>query len=365
VSRPLTILHLSSDFHAGGSTISIALLAGAQRAAGHRVLVGCREGSGLAAQARASDLEVVALEFGRTGAAARAIAALARETGADVINAHASRDRAACRRARFGGRLPQALVMTRRVMPRSTWLSALASALAADRVIAVSAAVARALARRGTPRRRLDVVPNAVDWRRLERAPRADDVARARALAGAAPDRPTIGIVSRRKNQDVAVRALARLAVPVTLCCLGIDVDDGLAAAAAAAHARGHVVTFVPFQPDVRPFYAVFDLALLPSVSEGCSQALLEAMALGTPVVAARGGGNSDLIEDRVTGLLADPAPAGLAAAVARQLLDSESRERMAKTARRHVAQHYDVAHTLEGTQASYAAALARRGRAA
>lgn len=356
----LTILHLASEAHAAGSTVSIALLARAQRRAGHRVAVGCPAGSALARRAAAAGLDVVPLDLAGRDAPG-AVAALAAGLAADVVNAHTSRDRDACRRARFGRRLPQALVMTRRAMPRSSWPSAIASGLAADRVIAVSGAVARALAHRGTPSGRIRVVPNALDWERVERAPAPADVARARALAGWVKDRPTVGIVARRKRQDQALRALERLRLPVTLCCLGVEPDAELEELAGAATALGHRVTFVPFQDDVRPFYALFDAVVLPSDDEGCSQALLEAMALGVPVVASRAGGNGDVIADGEHGLLVPNRPGPLARALARVLVDGEQRDRMRAAARRRVLERFDIAGTAAATDAVYREALARR----
>lgn len=358
---PLTILHLASEVNAAGSTVSIALLARAQRQAGHRVLVGCPAGSALAARAAAAGLELVPLALDHARSDAVTVAELARRRDVDVVNAHAHGDRAACRRARFGGRLPQAMVMTRRVMPRSSIPSAVASGLAADRVIAVSRSVARALRRRGTPPGRIRVVPNAVDWQRIERVPDAAAAARARALAGWTPGRPTIGVVARRKDQDDVVRALLRLRLPVSLCCLGIAADDGLEALAGQAVSAGHGVTFVPFQDDVRPFYAVFDVAVLPSATEGCSQALLEAMALGVPVVATDAGGNRDVVRHGEHGLLAGRGPGPLAAAIARLLLDAGLRERVKQAARRRVLAEFDIAKTAAATEAVYREALDRR----
>jgi len=61
----LTILHLTHQGGGAGSTVSIAALAAAQRAAGHRVLVGCPERSLLAALARRAGVEVRPMEFDR------------------------------------------------------------------------------------------------------------------------------------------------------------------------------------------------------------------------------------------------------------------------------------------------------------
>ncbi len=63
-------------------------------------------------------------------------------------------------------------------------------------------------------------------------------------------------------------------------------------------------VRFLGHQPHVSKFYAIADLFVLPSHTEGMSNALLEAMAAGLPVVASDVGGNKDVIDDQVSGFL-------------------------------------------------------------
>ena len=66
----------------------------------------------------------------------------------DVVNSHATRDRRALTWLRLTGRLPQGFVVTRRTMPLTSPLELRLVGAAADRTIAVSGAVARALAGR-------------------------------------------------------------------------------------------------------------------------------------------------------------------------------------------------------------------------
>lgn len=358
--RPLTILHLTHQGDGAGATISIAALAGAQRAAGHRVLVGCRTGSLLATLAATAGVEVVPMPFDRPVPLARRIATLTAAVGVDVVNSHASRDRAACRLARVTGRLGAACVMTRRQMPRSLPVSVLLNGFAADRTIAVSRAVARALVRRGAPPWRVSVVPNGVDPARLDHHVAGAEMETARALAGWRPWRPTIGVVARRKDQGVLVRALAALAQPVTLTLVGLAPDPELRAL--AAQVPQHGVHCVPFRPDVLPFYRLFDLVVLPSRTEGLSQALLEAMALGLPVVASRAGGNLDLLRHGVDGLLVPPRePAAFAEAVARLLGDPGLRRRLGSEARRTARERFSLARTAALTEAVYRVAVWHR----
>ena len=82
-------------------------------------------------------------------------------------------------------------------------------------------------------------------------------------------------------------------------------------------------VTFVGFKKDIRPWIQGSDALVNPSLTEGTPNVVLEAMALGTPVVATRVGGVPEVVEDRMSGLLVSP---GSPAALAEAILDIFSR---------------------------------------
>jgi len=87
------------------------------------------------------------------------------------------------------------------------------------------------------------------------------------------------------------------------------------------------------------------DLFVLPSREEGMSIALLEAMALGIPLVASSIPGNRRLVPDFVRGRLALPDdPAVLSRAILEQWADYDRAVHMARAARRHVAEKYSIA---------------------
>ncbi len=146
----------------------------------------------------------------------------------------------------------------------------------------------------------------------------------------------------------------------------GLDVFVRAAAAVGAAHpdATFHVAGEGPLRPelerlandvglggrltlcgsvaDVSGFLAGLDVAVLPSLTEGMSNALLEYMAAGRAVVASAVGGNVRLIEDGVSGLLVPPGDVGrLVAAVGRLLSDPALAARLGAAARRRVEQRY------------------------
>jgi glycosyltransferase involved in cell wall biosynthesis len=314
--------------------------------------------------AAAAGIETAALDFTRLGPLANQIVALIAERRVDVVNAHDTRDRRALTWLRWLGRLPPAFVATRRTMPLTSPVELVAIGLTADRTIAVSDSVAAALRRRLYPGGRLRVVPNGVDLERVDAAPPAEDLERVRAAlwVGASPDdRPVIVIAARRKRQDVVLRSLEYVSPPVLLACVGIEPDPELAGLAARVPVR-HRVVFVRFTDSALPFYRLATIAALPSTIEGLSQALLEAMALGLPVVASRAGGNTDLVTADATGLLVPTTDApAWAAAFERLLGDPALATRLGRAGRDLVRSHFTIERTAERTLAVYREALARR----
>jgi len=122
----------------------------------------------------------------------------------------------------------------------------------------------------------------------------------------------------------------------------------GLAAQLGVASA----VTFHGARPndEVVAAVSVADVAVLPSIvtpsgkMEGVPVALMEALALGIPVVASDLSGISELVVHQETGLLVPPAqPGALAAAVSRLAGDPSLRARLAREGRRRVEERYDL----------------------
>src|SRR6266705_1044971 len=233
--RPLTILQLTHQGGPAGSTQSILDLSRQLVRRGQRVLVGCRTDALLARLARDAGLEVMPLDFTRLGRLARTLADLVARERVEVVNSHATRDRRALTWMRWRGALPQAFVVTRRTMPLTSPLELVAVGLTADRTIAVSTAVARALRRRLHPGGRLRVVPNGIALERVDAAVPGDDLAAARAALGETDGRPVVVVVARRKDQDVLLGALPAVARPLVLALVGIAPDERLRALARAA----------------------------------------------------------------------------------------------------------------------------------
>jgi len=91
--------------------------------------------------------------------------------------------------------------------------------------------------------------------------------------------------------------------------------------------------------------------------------AVLEAMAAGVPVVAARSGGIPDLIDDGRSGVLVAPRDAGaLAATLARLIADSGLRARLADQARLRVSEEFSIARMAHGNLSVYEEVMRSHG---
>jgi glycosyltransferase involved in cell wall biosynthesis len=118
----------------------------------------------------------------------------------------------------------------------------------------------------------------------------------------------------------------------------------------------------VPFTERALAFYHLATVVALPSRIEGLSQALLEAMSLGLPVVASDAGGNTDLIRTGITGELVRPLdPAAWARAIEALLADPAYAHKVGQAGRTLVRQDYALHRTVERTEVVYREALERR----
>ena len=359
-NRPLTILHLTHQGEGAGSTQSIFSLSIALAQRGHRVVIGCRADTLLARWTAAAGLRHVPLVFDRLGPLAAALADTIAHERVDVVNSHATRDRRACVWLRWRRRLPQALVCTRRTMPLTSPLELFAVGATADRTIAVSHAVARALRRRGHPGGALRVVHNGLDLERVDRPVPEADLAAARAALRDVGTRPVIAVVSRRKDQHVLLAQLPQVEHPAALVFVGIEPDDQLRALAAQLPER-HRLVFVPVTERPLAFYHLAAIAALPTRIEGLSQTLLEAMALGLPVVATDAGGNAELVTPETGLLIPRHAPREWAPALDSLLGDAGRRARLGAAGRARVRAEFGLDRTAERTEAVYREALASR----
>ena len=125
----------------------------------------------------------------------------------------------------------------------------------------------------------------------------------------------------------------------------------------------GRRVVFTGLRLDVPEVLDEVAVSVLPSLSEGLSNVLLESMAAGVPVVATRVGGNPEVVEEGVTGFLVPPRDAaGLAGAIARVLEDRELAARLGRAGRARVVERFSIGDAIRRTEQLYLRLLRRRG---
>jgi D-aspartate ligase len=114
-------------------------------------------------------------------------------------------------------------------------------------------------------------------------------------------------------------------------------------------------VIFAGFIKDVNKILPIFDIAILPSYTEGCSNVLLEYMAAGKPVVATDVGGNPEIVLDGITGFIVPPKDGNLLKDKVERLLFSKSlRESMGRAAYRQVSKHFSILNIICGQMDYY-----------
>jgi len=121
---------------------------------------------------------------------------------------------------------------------------------------------------------------------------------------------------------------------------------------------------FLGRRDDVARILASCDIAVLPSRAEGLPNAVLEYMAAGLPTVVSRVGGNSELVEDEVTGLLVPSEDAvALSTALLRYLRNPEEMSKIARRGQEFVSRNFSFERLVREVDELYSALLTERGR--
>lgn len=225
-----------------------------------------------------------------------------------------------------------------------------------DKVVSLSEQLRSDVLRYGVKKKRTHVITSGIDLRPMEVFIRDREPGQYHD-----PDSLTIGFIGQmisRKNIIGLLDAFEELAAQYPLLRLEL-VGDGSEknkfeqyAAALVAHDRIHFRGFVDNPLD---HLRQLDLFVMTSTLEGTPLCLMEAMAMGVPVVAFDIAGVDLLIKHQRTGLLADMGDqAGLMAHCATLLADPERSRQLAAAARKHVLEHFSAARMADDYASLY-----------
>ena len=215
---------------------------------------------------------------------------------------------------------------------------------------------------------RFRVIHNGVDTQRFSPCPAARVMLRRK--YGVPEDRFIIGTVGRVvliKDHQTLLRAMESLRRRgVDAHALIVGSGPALANIQESTNASELLrdrVTFIGSSDDIPDLLNAMDFFALPSISEGMSNTLLEAMASGLPVVATKVGGNPEIIEHERSGLLFHP---GDAEALAEWLALLASRDALRHSlgggARARILEHFSLERMLQAYTQLYLDLARRKG---
>jgi glycosyltransferase involved in cell wall biosynthesis len=296
------------------------------------------------------------------------LATLARRMRADVIHSNGMKAHLLGGMAARLGRVPG--IWHLRDFPPAGRMGRLFNRVACQLprlVLAVSEAVARAVrpADGGTPQ--VVTLYDPIDPRRFH--PGVSSVLLRKEL-GIGPAVPLVGLVAHLtpwKGHELFLgiaRAVTDTGSPARFVVVGgpIYETNGHAGYADGLHRRASElgladrVAFLGARTDVPEILASLDVLVhCPTAPEPLGRVLVEALAVGRPIVAARCGGIPGVVEDGVTGLLVEPGDAaGFASGVLRLLEDPTLRERLGRAGRQGVEARFGVEAHVTGVLDAY-----------
>src|SRR4051794_16300324 len=227
-------------------------------------------------------------------------------------------------------------------------------ARAVDHVIAVTRRQVAPLERVGYPRGRIEVVPNGVFARDVEGVePSAE-------LAGDGFSVLCVSAMRPEKRVDLLIEAAgaARREVPAIRAYVA---GDGRERERLEGPAKQHGVTLLGARRDVLELIAAAGAVCLPSDAEAMPMSLLEAMALGRPVIATDVGGNAELLRHGETGYLVPPGDGRAVARAIAELADDPARaDQMGAAGRRLQRDRFTGERMVDGYRAAFERAIER-----
>ncbi|MGK7389114.1 MAG: glycosyltransferase family 4 protein [Candidatus Cyclobacteriaceae bacterium M2_1C_046] len=350
----MRILFLTYQGDIAGSTNSISYLAKGLSERGHQVYMGCREASLLYSMLKGSKVKLIPMEFNSKFDTKniKSIRDTVLKYDIQIINAQSSKDRYTSMLAKWFFGMNVKLVYTRRQNPRGmNRIKSFFTERGVDKMVVISNGLKQIFQKAGISESFMEVIHNGIPTKRYEQWSE-EKVSYFRKQYNLSPNDIVIGSVSRMKKQDQIIKAVAKINDPkIKILFAGITKEHLQEEIIKSGIKNEIIFTNVISGEDILNIYKLLDINILASVTDGFGLVLLEAMAMGCPVIATRFGGITDVVTHEENGLLFEDGDIDQLAAQIKCLLNDQD-------LRHHLTQSgYDTAYnkfTMEKTIKGY-----------
>ncbi|MDH4071135.1 MAG: glycosyltransferase, partial [Ignavibacteria bacterium] len=228
------------------------------------------------------------------------------------------------------------------------------------KTIAISEAVRRCVMEIGKiSSEKIEVLYNGVDLDELDEDGGQADVLRTElGISASDPLIGTVGRMDKRKGYDHLIRAMIpvlRLHPSATLLLVGDGVERNSLTDLSVRLGLGDRIIFAGSQTDIRGYVRLMDVFVLPSLQEGLSISLIEAMALQRAVVASNVDGIPEVVSHGVDGVLVEPGnEEALADALCALLNDKPRIRALGAAARQKVERQFNIREAVTRLEGMY-----------
>ncbi|MBX2916200.1 MAG: glycosyltransferase family 4 protein [Cyclobacteriaceae bacterium] len=305
----MNILLITQEDFFAGSTYSVSYLANALAERGNKVYVAARPNSLLheliQKYPRVTFLPLtIKSRFDRN--AIKLLVRWVTEYNLQVINAQSSKDRYITIFARWFYGVKARLYHTRRQYPMSVggYLQRKFYVAGTDKIISISEGLKKIFVAKGFPAAHIAVIHNGMPAARYQQWSESE-VQKLKEQYGIKPGEIVVGSISRFKRHEQIIKAMALLNKPeIKIVTAGVE-EGYLDSLCKEFNLKNPVIYAGAVKGDVvLNYYKLLTVNILASITDGFGLVLLEAMAMGTPVIATRFGGITDVVKHDVNGLL-------------------------------------------------------------
>ncbi len=332
----ISILHLDSEASWRGGQQQASYLHSGLIRNGINSYFLCKKGSELSKYFENHKIQYATLPFSSEFdlASSFKIASFARQHNIDVIHCHDSHSHSLGLISKFFYQKP-ALISTRRVLfnIQKNYLSKKKySSDKLDRIVCVSNAIKNVMICDGIDESKLTVINDGIDLSKFNNSSSEKLIAEYKIISNSTVI-GTIAAFTKEKDYPNLLSA-AKMVIASSPRCVFIALGDGddleKMQGLAVQYGISENFIFTGFKSNVGDYLKLFDIFVLNSKSEGLGSSILDAMAVGLPIVATNVGGIPEIVEDKFNGLLVESEnPESLAKAINNLVNDKYYRQQL------------------------------------